>query len=79
MWYKNTYLLTISRGNLFYVYILLSGLISMFLHVECIKISCGLQPTRFFPYFFMKLYCYQKSEISDLFLGEIIYVIKRVP
>ena len=32
----------------FYVYIVPSGLISIFLDVECVKISCGLQPTRFF-------------------------------
>ena len=32
----------------FYVYIVPSGLISIFLDVECDKISCGLQPTRFF-------------------------------
>ena len=34
---------------LFYVYIVSSGLISMFSNkdVECDKISCGLQPTHF--------------------------------
>ena len=31
-----------------YVYIVPSGLISIFLDVECKKISCGLQPTCFF-------------------------------
>ena len=31
----------------FYVYIVPLGLINIFLHVECDKISCGLQPTRF--------------------------------
>ena len=32
----------------FYVYIVPLGLINIFLHVERDKISCGLQPTRFF-------------------------------
>ena len=31
-----------------YVYIVPLGLISIFLDVECDKMSCGLQPTRFF-------------------------------
>ena len=36
------------RGAIsFYVYIVPSGLISIFLDVEYAKISCGLQPTRF--------------------------------
>ena len=53
----------------FYVYIVPSGLISIFLDVECDKISCGLQPTRFFQ---------QKGRNFSLFLGKIIYVIKKV-
>ena len=37
------------RGAIsFYVYIVPSGLISIFQDVVCDKISCGLQPTRFF-------------------------------
>ena len=32
----------------FYVHIVLSGLISIFLDVKCDKISCGLRPTCFF-------------------------------
>ena len=46
------------RGAIsFYVYIVPSGLVSIFLDVECDKISCcGLQPTRFFPEFSIKLY-----------------------
>ena len=37
------------RGAIsFYVYIVPSGLISIFLDVECDKISCGLQTIRFF-------------------------------
>ena len=37
------------RGAIsFYVYIVPSGVISIFLDVECDNISCGLQPTRFF-------------------------------
>ena len=53
----------------FYVHIVPSGLINTFLDVECDKISCGLQPTRCFPEFSIKLYYGQKVEISDLFLG----------
>ena len=37
------------RGAIsFYVYIVPSGLISLFLDVKCDKISRGVQPTRFF-------------------------------
>ena len=36
------------EGQFNFVYIVPSGLISIFLDVECDKISFGLQPTRFF-------------------------------
>ena len=37
------------RGAIsFYVYMVPSGRISIFLDVECDKISCGLKSTRFF-------------------------------
>ena len=62
----------------FYVYIILSGLLIIFLDVECDEISCGLQPTRFFLNFLQNYNLQKKGEISDLFLGKIIYVIKKV-
>ena len=41
------------RGAIsFYVHIVPSGLISIFLDVECDKISCGFKPTRFFQNFY---------------------------
>ena len=67
------------RGAIsFYVYIVPSGLISIFLDVECDKISCGFQPTRFFLNFLKDYIIDKKGEISDLFFGKIIYVIKKV-
>ena len=53
------------------------GLISIFLDVECDKISCGLEPT-LFPEFSNKTIIDKKVEILDLFHGKIIYVIKKV-
>ena len=38
------------------------GLINIFLHVERDEISCGFQPTRFFPKFSIKLYYCQKRQ-----------------
>ena len=50
---------------LFYVYIVPLGLISIFLYVGRVQISCGLLPTRFCLKFSIKLLLSKKGEISD--------------
>ena len=44
------------EGKFHFVYIVRFGLINIFLHIESDKISCGLQPARFFLSFLLKLY-----------------------
>ena len=46
------------------VYIVALGLISIFLYVGCVQISCGLLPTRFCSNF-PKTIIVKNSEISD--------------
>ena len=56
------YMFTISGAISFYVYIVPLGLINIFLRAERDKISFGLQPTRFFPKFSIKLcYCQKRQ------------------
>ena len=62
----------------FYVYFVSSGLINIFLDVECDKISCRLQPTRFFWIFYKTVFLTKKAKFQICFVGKIIYVIKKV-
>ena len=67
------------RGAIsFYVYIVPLGLISIFLYVGCVQISCGLLPTRFCLNFPIKLLLSKKGEISDSFLAKTTCVIGKV-
>ena len=73
------------RGAIsFYVHIVPSGLISIFLDVECEKISCGLKPTRFFLNFHkttlltkkakFRIYLLEKSFMSSKIKGDKKYI-----
>ena len=54
------------------------GLISIFLYVGRVQISCGLLPTLFFFKFSYKTIIVKKGEISDSFLAKTTCVIRKV-
>ena len=61
------------RGAIsFYVYIVALGLISIFLYVGRVQISCGLLPPRFCPNFPIF------PQISDSFLAKTICVVGKI-
>ena len=65
------------RGAIsFYVYIVALSLISIFLYVGRVQISCRLLPTRFCYNFPIKLLLSKNGEISDSFLAKTTCVIR---
>ena len=67
------------RGAIsFYVYVVPLGLISRFLYVGRVQISCELLPTRFFLKFRYKTIIVKKGEISDSFIGKNTYFIEKI-
>ena len=68
------------RGAIsFYVYVVPLSLISIFLYVGRVQISCGLLPTRFlfkFPYI-AKTINVKKGKISNSFIGKTTCVIGK--
>ena len=66
------------RGAIsFYVHIVPSGLISIFLDVECDKISCGLKPTRFLLNFLQNYIIDKKAKFQIYFLKKSFMSSKR--
>ena len=59
------------------VYSVPLGLISVFLYVGRVQISCGLLPTRFFLNLPIKTITVKKDEISDSLIGKNNYVIRK--
>ena len=66
------------RGAIsFYVYIVPFGLISIFLYVGRVQISCGRLPTRFLFKFSYKTINVKKGKISNSFIGKTTCVIGK--
>ena len=61
----------------FYVYIVPLGLISIFLYVGRVQISCGHLPTRFLFKFPYKTINVKKGKISNSFIGKTTYAIGK--
>ena len=61
----------------FYVYIVPLGLISIFLYVGRVQISCGLLPTSFLFKFPYKTINVKKGKISNLFIGKTTCVLGK--
>jgi hypothetical protein len=67
------------RGTIpFCLHIVPWRLISAFLHVGRVKISCGLLPTRFSSNFVLNSITVKKCEISDAFLIQMTYIIWKL-
>ena len=62
----------------FYIYIVSLGLISIFLYVGRVQISCGRLPTRFLFKFPYKTINVKKGKISNSFIGKTYAIGKAI-